>query len=189
MIIIVNQILATLTIFSHIFLVFGIGYFLFFHKDKNNPIIQFFSRNGIALAFFVSLFATVISLFYSDVAGFEPCKLCWFQRIFMYPQVFILGLSWFKKDHKIIDYALTLAIIGGLFALYHNYIYYGGTSFFPCDALGVSCAKRYVLEFGYITIPLMSLTSFLLLSAFLLLQRFIIKKSLKEKENINYAIK
>lgn len=187
MVTIVNQILATLTIFSHIFLVLGMGYFLLFRKDKTNSVIQFFGRNGIALAFFVSLFATAISLFYSDIAGFEPCKLCWFQRIFMYPQIFILGLAWFRKDHKIIDYALTLAIIGGLFALYHNYIYYGGTSLFPCDAfgLGISCTKRYVFEFGYITIPLMSLTSFLLLSAFLGLQKFMIKKSLKEEEKIN----
>ncbi len=186
MVTIVNQILATLTIFSHIFLILGIGYFLLFRKDKTNSVIQFFSRNGIALAFFVSLFATAISLFYSDVAGFEPCKLCWFQRIFMYPQMFILGLAWFRKDHKIIDYALTLAVVGGLFALYHNYIYYGGTSLFPCDAfgLGVSCTKRYVFEFGYITIPLMSLTSFLLLSVFLWLQKFIIKNSLKKEEKI-----
>jgi len=183
MVIFVNKILAALTIFSHIFLVLGIGYFLLFRKDKTNPIIQFFSRNGIALAFLVSLFATAISLFYSDVAGFEPCKLCWLQRIFMYPQIFILGLAWFRKDHKIIDYALILAVIGGLFALYHNYIYYGGTSLFPCDAfgLGVSCTKRYVFEFGYITIPLMSLTSFLLLTSFLGLQKFMIKKSLKEE--------
>lgn len=182
MVIVVNKILATFTIFSHIFLVLGIGYFLLFRKDKINPVIQFFSRNGIALAFFVSLFATAISLFYSDVAGFEPRKLCWFQRIFMYPQVFVLGLAWFRKDRKIIDYALTLAVIGGLFAFYHNYIYYGGISLFPCDAfgLGVSCTKRYVFEFGYITIPLMSLTSFLLLSAFLGLQKFIIRKIGKE---------
>ncbi len=186
MLIIVNQILATLTIFSHVFLILGVGYFLLFRKDKTNPVIQFFGRNGIALAFFVSLFATAISLFYSDVIGFEPCKLCWFQRIFMYPQIFILGLAWFKKDHKIIDYALILAMIGGLFALYHNYIYYGGTSLFPCDAfgLGVSCTKRYVFEFGYITIPLMSLTSFLLLSAFLGLQKFYNRGELKEGEKI-----
>src|SRR3989344_9597668 len=100
MLIVVNKILAALTISSHIFLIFGVGYFLLFHKDKTNPVIRFFGKNGIALAFFVSLSATVISLFYSDVVGFEPCKLCWFQRIFMYPQILILGLAWFRKDHK-----------------------------------------------------------------------------------------
>ena len=185
MITLVNQISATLTIFSHIFLILGVGYFLLFRKEKENTLLGFFGRNGIAFAFFVSLFAVLVSLFYSEVAGFEPCKLCWLQRIFMYPQIFILGLAWFRKDHKIIDYALTLAIIGGLVALYHNYIYYGGTSLFPCDAfgLGVSCTKRYVFEFGYITIPLMSLTNFLLLSVFLWLQKFIIRNNLRiEKE-------
>jgi len=184
MVIVVNKILATLTISSHIFLVLGLGYFLLFYKNKTDPVIQFFGRNGIALAFFVSLSATIISLFYSDVVGFEPCKLCWFQRIFMYPQIFILGLAWFRKDHKIIDYALILAVVGGLIALYHNYIYYGGTSLFPCDAFGsgVSCTKRYVFEFGYITIPLMSLTSFLLLSAFLGLQKFYNQREFEDKK-------
>ncbi len=166
--------LAIITVISQILLIIGLVYFLLFRKDATNPIINFFSKNGLAFAFFISLFATTSSLFYSEVAGFEPCRLCWLQRIFMYPQVFILGLAWLKKDYKIVDYGIVLAMAGGLIALYHNYISYGGTSIFPCDAfeLGVSCLRQYVFEFGFVTIPLMSLTSFLLVIGFLWLRRF-----------------
>lgn len=176
--------LATLAIISQISLVFGLIYFLLFRNDKTNPIINFFSRNGLIFAFFISLFATALSLFYSEIAGFEPCKLCWLQRIFMYPQVFILGLAWFKKEYKIVDYGIVLAIIGSLIAVYHNYIYYGGTSIFPCDAfgLGVSCTRRYVFEFGFVTIPLMSLTSFLFVLGFLWLRKFYNQKESAAKE-------
>ncbi len=87
----------------------------------------------------------------------------------MYPQVILLGLGLRRQDKHIIDYALALAGIGMAIALYHTYIYYGGTTLFPCETfgLGASCTRRYVWEFGYITIPLMSLTSFLLLIFFL----------------------
>lgn len=184
LVIIVNKMLATLTILSQTLLIVGFIYFLLFRKDKANPMINFFSKNGLAFAFFISLFATAFSLFYSEIAGFEPCKLCWFQRIFMYPQVLLLGLAWLKKDFKIANYGLALAVTGGLIALYHNYIYYGGTSIFPCDAfgLGVSCTRRYVFEFGFITIPLMSLTIFLLVAGFLWLQRFHNRKEFAAKE-------
>ncbi len=186
LVIITNKMLAALTIASQIFLIIGFVYFLLFRKDKTNPIINFFSRNGLAFAFFISLFATAFSLFYSEIAGFEPCKFCWLQRIFMYPQVFILGFAWLKKDYKIVDYGITLAIVGGLIALYHNYIYYGGTSIFPCDAfgLGVSCMRRYVFEFGFITIPLMSLTSFLLVLGFLWLRKFYNRKEFAARNQI-----
>ncbi|OGZ57653.1 MAG: hypothetical protein A2827_01250 [Candidatus Spechtbacteria bacterium RIFCSPHIGHO2_01_FULL_43_30] len=105
-------------------------------------------KNGVLLSLSIAIASTIFSLFHSEIAGFEPCKLCWLQRIFMYPQIVLLGIAWFKKDFKIVNYALPLVIIGTIVAVYHNYIYYGGTSIFPCDALslGVSCARRYVLS-------------------------------------------
>ena len=46
---------------------------------------EIISAHGLLFAFVVVATATLGSLFYSEIAGFEPCKLCWFQRIFMYP--------------------------------------------------------------------------------------------------------
>lgn len=173
----VNRVLTVFTVTSHVLLALGIT-LMFFQKPRN-WIINSLGKKGLMLAFFISIFAVVLSLFYSEIAGFEPCKLCWFQRIFMYPQIILLSVALIKKDSKIVDYSLPLALIGTLFALYHNYIYYGGESIFSCSAfgLGVSCTKRYVFELGYITIPLMSLTSFLLLIFSFIIQKLYNKKT------------
>ncbi len=176
----VNHSLAVFTLGAHLFLILGGLYFLLSRRSEANHIISFFRRNSLALAFIVTLASTAASLFYSEVAGFEPCYLCWFQRIFMYPQVVLLGMALARKEFKIVNYSLVLALLGGLVSLYHNYIYYGGSSPLPCNAfgLGASCLRVYVLEFGYITIPLMALTGFLLLIFFLLLARSHYKNSL-----------
>ena len=171
---IVNKILAVLTVGGQISIILGLIYFLFNRKDKNNRLINFFANNGLVFAFLVALVSVASSLFYSDIAGFEPCRLCWFQRIFMYPQIFLLGLAWLREEDFIIDYSLLLAGVGTLFSVYHNYIYYGGSPLIPCSAfgLGVSCTTRYVQEFGYITIPLMALTGFILFLGFLFLKKW-----------------
>ncbi len=132
-----------------------------------STIVLKISNNAVLVVFVVSLLATLGSLIYSDVIGYEPCKLCWFQRIFMYPLVILSALALWKKDSKIRIYALTLSIVGGLVALFH---YVGQLGFNPfgleCLAIGysASCAKNFVLEFGYITIPVMAFSAFLLIS-------------------------
>ena len=91
----------------------------------------------------------------------------------MYPLPILLGLALIKRDLKFTFYPSMLAIIGACISLYHNYIYYGGISIFPCEpfGLGVSCTTVLVMEFGYITIPLMALTAFLLIILLLDAQR------------------
>lgn len=164
---VINKILATGTLAAQLFLVAGIIYF--WTNKGPSPIKNFLGRHGLLLAWLTSLAAMGASLYYSEVAGFEPCFLCWWQRIFLYPQVFILGLALSRKDFGAAAYGLALAIPGAIIALYHNYLYYGGQSILPCDAFGrgASCVQLYVFEFGYITIPLMSLTAFLLTIFFL----------------------
>ena len=92
----------------------------------------------------------------------------------MYPQIIILGLALIKKQYAerngIADSALALAVVGWLISAYHNYIYYKGLSSVICK-LGESCVINYVKEFGYITIPMMSLTAFSLIIVFLLYQK------------------
>ena len=168
----VNKISAIFTLFAQIFLVWALV-LMFFPKTRNY-ILNFFGRHGMLLAFLAATASLILSLFYSDYAGYEPCKLCWLQRIFIYPQVILLGMALYRKDYKIIDYALALLFVGTVVSLYHNYLSFGGSPFFNCDALqlSVSCAKRYVFELGYITIPIMSLTSFLLMIFFLKIQKF-----------------
>jgi disulfide bond formation protein DsbB len=169
----VNIILAILTVGAQLFILLGLIQLLFFRKANGLPVIRFFSSNGLLFAFIVALVATGGSLFYSEIARFEPCKLCWFQRIFMYPLPILLGLALLKRDFKFTFYPSVLAVIGACISLYHNYIYYGGISVFPCEpfGLGVSCTRVLVMEFGYISIPLMALTAFLLIILLLNAQR------------------
>jgi disulfide bond formation protein DsbB len=166
---VVDETLAIGTIASQIFIVLAIIYI--FSPFKKNKVSDFFSRNGIKFAFIVALTATAGSLFYSGYAGFIPCSLCWFQRIFMYPEVIILGLAWFKKDKNIIDYSLVLSAIGLIISIYHNYIVFSGLHSTICT-ISEPCSINYVLEFGYITIPMMAMTAFLLMILLLIFKKY-----------------
>jgi disulfide bond formation protein DsbB len=170
---IVNQILSILVLVSQTFFVLGLIYLVIFYKKKNDKILEFFKTNGLLLAFIISLVATCGSLFFSETAKYPPCELCWFQRIFIYPQVIILGLAVYKKDLKIIPYSLALSIIGLLISAYHNYIYYLSaiTPITSCKP-GVSCTTKYFATFGYITIPMMAFTGFILIISLLLFTKF-----------------
>lgn len=159
----VNQILSVLTILAEVISL--ILLFLIITK-KISGFGDFFSRNGFFLALIVSLTATVGSLTYSWGLGYEPCEFCWFQRILMYPLVIILAMAlWKKRDPNAADYVLGLSVPGAIIAGYHYLLQIGVTSYAPCDALGysVSCSKVFVMNFGYITIPLMAFSAFLLI--------------------------
>src|SRR3989338_4074292 len=166
-----NLIASLGTIAGQIFLVTILILWLFSRfgkgsvKSRSIEILRKAGSWGLVSGFVVVLTSVVLSLVYSDFIGFEPCKLCWIQRIFLYPQAVILGLALWKKSRDAETYCLALSTIGATIALYHYY----GENFNPsalpaCDAGGaISCAVRFVAEFGYITIPLMSLTAFLLI--------------------------
>jgi Disulfide bond formation protein DsbB len=141
--------------------------------DRQGPLMQAVAAHSIALAWCIALAATGSSLFYSEIKGFEPCMLCWVQRIFLYPQVIILGLALWKRDHQIRDYSLGLSIPGALVAGYHYYGQMVQSTVLVCRAGETvsPCAQRFVLEYGYITIPMMSLTAFAGLIVLMLIHR------------------
>lgn len=146
---------------------------------KKNKIVQWVGERGLLLAFLAALFATLSSLFYSEIAGYEPCKLCWYQRIAMYPLAILLGIAWEKRDKSIVRYALILASVGAAIAVFHYYLQLSPASpLVPCSTVGisVSCTTREFTHFGYVTIPMMSLTAFLLIIGSLWSFRLINKK-------------
>jgi disulfide bond formation protein DsbB len=123
------------------------------------------------LAFFVSAVATAGSLFFSEVANFVPCELCWYQRIFMYPLSILTLLAALRNDHRVAAYLLPLPVIGAGFSVYHLLVENGVVT--QTQACLVSapggCATKWIDEFGYVTIPTLALTAFTLAFAFLLL--------------------
>ncbi|BCA79623.1 disulfide bond formation protein B [Desulfuromonas sp. AOP6] len=109
----------------------------------------------------VSVSAT-ISIFFSSVLEYEPCVLCWYQRIFLFPLIFIFATGLFPTfDKSVIKYALPLTIAGGLIALYHTLLYAGiiPENIQPCSK-GVSCTEKYIELFGFVSIPMMSFFAF-----------------------------
>lgn len=140
-----------------------------FRNSWGRAIIAFIGRRALWLAFLTSIVAVVGSLFYSEIIGFEPCVLCWWQRIFLYPLVVIFGMAIWRKNSCAFLYAIPLAILAGIVSLYQSYVSLGGASLLPCTALGGACDKIYVMAFNYITIPMMGLTiaSYILLFAWI----------------------
>lgn len=134
-------------------------------------VLALLQRFALSFGFLVALMGMVGSLYYSEGLGFAPCELCWIQRIFLYPQVVLLGMALLRRDRRIAPYSLALSALGLVVAAYHHYLQLGGSPLVPCTASGASCTLRFVWEFGYITMPLMSATAFALLVVLMLALR------------------
>ena len=144
--------------------VFSVAILLvFFFGPKKNTFLNFIDKYFLAIGFLISLFATMFSLVYSEIVGFLPCVLCWWQRVFLFPQVFIFGVALFQKEKRAMQYSFPLILVGSVIALYQTVIYYiSDSANIPCDASGVSCYQHLVSLFGgYISIPSLSITAFL----------------------------
>ncbi len=125
-------------------------------------VVQQFYRE---ISFFIALTATTGSLYMSEVLTLDPCPLCWYQRIFMYPLVviFLSSILMMRKDVQ--NYAIPLALIGGGISAYHYAVQMIGSLSSGCST-GVSCSAAHLplgevpIIVEHITIPLMSLTAF-----------------------------
>jgi disulfide bond formation protein DsbB len=124
------------------------------------------------VAWVIALIATAGSLFFSEVMSLPPCVLCWYQRIAMYPLVLVVGVGILSRDPGFKRYALPLCLGGLAVSAYHNLLYYGvlPESIAPCTQ-GVSCTSRQLEWLGFITIPLMALTAFVLIAVCLACHR------------------
>ena len=163
-----NKVLAIFTVAGDVFIIVFIVAFLLklLWDDKRlyDKIADFFYKRGLFLGFLIAASTVVGSLYYSDIAGFEPCKLCWLQRIFLYPQAIILALALWFKDRGVAVYSLWLSAIGIIIAIDQNLLQFLNVSLIPCSsAVTAACNKLYVYEFNYVTIPVMSFTAFALL--------------------------
>lgn len=170
-----NLILSLLTVIGQIVILLVVISFVFGQKK----ILEFVGKKAVLFSFIVALIATVGSLFYSEIAKFEPCKLCWIQRIFMYSQVFlsIIALWIWRKDELLTlaaDNHIALSFMGAIVAGYHYLLQIGIAPDLPCAAVGYSvlCSQRFVMNFGYITIPMMAFTAFLLIFVFSIIAKF-----------------
>lgn len=115
-------------------------------------------------AWAASVIAMFGSLYFSEIRQYEPCLLCWYQRILMYPLVIILGLAVIKKDYKIALYSMVMSAIGAGISFYHYLLQ--KVSFFAESAPTcgrVPCTGQYINWLGFVTIPFLALSAFIII--------------------------
>ena len=117
-------------------------------------------RLALGLAWFVALVTTLGSLYFSEVAHFTPCKLCWYQRIAMYPFVIVLLVAALRRDRRVGWYVVPVAGIGALFAAYQTQLQAFPHQHSSFCTLTEPCTVRYVWEFGFVSLPFMALSAF-----------------------------
>lgn len=122
-------------------------------------------RLFLIIALLAAWVAMLGSLYFSEIAGFVPCKLCWIQRILMYPLAVLLLVALLRRDDDIPYYVLPFSVIGICVSTYHYLLQ--KTDLFTESTVcsgGVPCNIDYINWLGFITIPFLALTAFIIIT-------------------------
>lgn len=163
------KLLSILVLISNFIAVIAVSLFLLnkfgIYKKAWGTGKKFIEKHSLQILLLVSGVATLGSLYFSEIRGFTPCRLCWFQRIFMYPMPVLFLVAIYKKTKDVFLYSLPLSLIGLLIAGYHYYLQLHPNPYAPCGDIGfsVSCSQNFFTDFGYITIPWMSFSAFFII--------------------------
>lgn len=121
---------------------------------------------ALVMAFLAATTAMLGSLYYSEIAGFNPCRFCWYQRYLMYPSSIVLGLALVLRKPKLAWIAFGLSFVGLGVSTYHRVEQQWPSAFASsCDPLN-PCTGRYVDTWGFVTIPTMAFAAFGLVCVF-----------------------
>lgn len=123
------------------------------------------------MAFAIAATATLGSLYYSEVANYTPCQLCWYQRYAMYPLSVILGVAAAVRWASVKYIAIPVAVIGASISIYHYQLELFPEQSSGVCAVDVPCTVRWFEVFGFISLAFMALTGFLAIIALLLIAR------------------
>lgn len=136
-------------------------------------------ENLTLVAWVTSLVATLGSLYFSEVRLYEPCTLCWYQRMVMYPLVVILAIGIIRKDHHVAIYSTIFSFIGLCFSAYHYSIQKISFLADTVPSCGrIPCTGQYINWYGFMTIPFLALTAFLII---LICSLFILRSAKEEQ--------
>jgi len=123
---------------------------------------------ALPLSFAVSGFAMFGSLWFSEAANYNPCRLCWYQRTAMYPLAVITLVALIRRavvrnadtQREVTPYAIVLAGAGAVIATYHYIVEWYPTLESNVCAIDVPCTTIWFREFGFVTLPFMALCGF-----------------------------
>jgi disulfide bond formation protein DsbB len=138
------------------------------HLPFYSTMVKMLAPHAYMLAYTLALVATLASLSLSEILKFNPCILCWYQRILMYPQVLLLYSALIRKETVLKPYLMVMNMVGGAIALYHYSLHVlpkNITPLIPCNQAltGVSCEKGYNFFYGFMTFPFMAFVVFALI--------------------------
>ncbi|MEY4480497.1 MAG: hypothetical protein RLZZ267_1175 [Bacillota bacterium] len=146
--------------------------------SKVGRLQRFIMEQGMYTSFMIALVATTGSLYLSEVLGFIPCEFCWYQRIFMYPLVILLGIASVRKDLKQTIYIIPLSAIGMGLAAYHYLLQKVPALSEVGKSCGlIPCNVDYLNWFGVITIPMLAFIAFSLIFVIQLMIRWTVKQT------------
>jgi disulfide bond formation protein DsbB len=172
---IINLLLSFLTLISGLGILLFLTYLIFIASFNKKILIlqlkRLINQSGPWMILSFSTIATLGSLFFSEIAGYNPCVLCWYQRIFMYPLVISSIILIYKNTKELLYFILPMSFLGIIFAGYHYFIRFL-SPILLCSIDGANCAIKEFMTFGYITIPMMALTAFMAIFIISLLMLF-----------------
>ncbi|MBK65687.1 MAG: disulfide bond formation protein B [Chloroflexi bacterium] len=173
-----NKVFSVLSIISIALSILIIFVYLL-KKSENNlikSIRNLISEYNVLFAWTIASLASIGSLFYSEISGFVPCTFCWYERIAMYPLVLVLGVGIFLKSKESWIFGFPLSAIGLIITIYHYQLQmFPDQNSISCST-DVSCTGTWIMEFGFVTMPFMALSTFLLISVLLLIPNIKLKK-------------
>ncbi len=152
------------------------------HRASPDPAASWYSRyvksSAVWLAFIVALGSSLGSLYLSEIAHFDisMCPICEYQRICMFPLAVALLVGIWRRDDLVWTYVLPPALIGAAFAAYHTQLQaFPRQHLFFCQFDSFTnvqqCIVRYVWEFGFVSIPFMSLSAFVFIIVMMVIAR------------------
>jgi disulfide bond formation protein DsbB len=133
-----------------------------------DDLVDWLGASSRHLALVAAWVATCGSLFFSEVLGWRPCVLCWYQRILMYPLAILLAIGIIRRDRGLHTYVLPFSIAGIGVSLYHYLLIKTDWLPAPACAVGIPCTVDYLNWFGFINIPFLALTAFLIITGMML---------------------
>ncbi len=140
-------------------------------RGKLRQLALDLDRISVVLAWMVGTTSMVGSLYFSEAANYEPCKLCWYQRVCMYSIAIVLLVALIRRTRDIAPYVITLACIGTVISVYHYLVEWYPTLESDVCSLTVPCTTVWFRRAGFISLPFMALTGFVTIISLLVAPR------------------
>ncbi len=127
---------------------------------------------SLYISWLLALLGTLLSFYVSDILGFAPCNLCWYQRLCLFPLTIILGIAAYRSEGSIFRYAIAFPIAGSLIA-FCQIVYQTIHSevLMPLCGASQDCDLPSLTLFDWVTMPMLSFANFALITVFLFLSR------------------